>query len=226
MRSSCRSLDLNCTVHTLIIIENKIDTKLRAMKSYLAIISQFLIHLNVGIGIASPLNCLTYATSTCPNNVVTAWNKKDIGKSLALWIRSVHIDKIDQDTATYWNNQVYPYRGKHCKTITIKRNEYFANMVPYMFTPHITILGKVAHDDDGKDFQPKTRKFLGPIWASMNDKEGELYKNNIGDIFGYSKDAELRNGLYYGILNNEKMTLGMHIILHLKRTVTHMNNEF
>ena len=150
-------------------------------------------------------------TSTCPNNVVTGWNKNDIGKSLKLWITSVSIEKVDLHTAIFWKNQPYQYRGKHCKTISIKKNDIFTNMVPDTFSSNITILGKVTHDDDGKDFEPKERNFIGPIWATINDQFEWYIGDKEGDTSGLSRNATLHNGLYYGILNNEQMTIGMQI---------------
>ena len=162
--------------------------------------------------------CFTYMTSTCRNDVVTKWNQQNIGENLKQWIKSVSIEKIDKKTAELWNQtQQHHMRGKHCKTVTTKWNEVFPDMDPELFSPNITILGKVPHEDDGKNWEPRERKFIGPIWATINDQYEWYVDDKLGQTSGLSEGSMLHNGVYYGILNNEDLKIGtklekLHII--------------
>ena len=110
--------------------------------------------------------CFTYITSTCSNNVVSKWNKDDVGKSLQQWVKSISIKKLHKKTFDFGDeNQQDHSKGKHCKTVTITRNDTFSKFDPDLYSSKITILGKVTHDDDGKNWYPTSRTFYGPIWA-------------------------------------------------------------
>ena len=170
----------------------------------LAIVLLFVV-LYIKISLVSSLECYTYMTSTCQNNIITKWNRKNVGKILKEWITSVSIEHRNDSAAMNWTNQESYSRGKHCKKIAVKRNKFFYKFAPEIYSPSIKILGKLSHEDDGKNLLRK--KFVGPVWADIND-QNEWVINRERATFGLSKDAVLHNGLYYGILNNEHMKIG------------------
>ena len=139
-------------------------------------------------------------TSTCPDNVVTSWNTNDkISDNLMKWIKGVTFHKPGKDVAN----------GKHCKTISTKKNDFFSLMAREIYSPNVNILGKVAHHDDDKDREPSRRKFVGPIWATMNDQFEWIFENNKQNKLEakLSTEALLHNGLYYGTLDNDVLSL-------------------
>ena len=85
--------------------------------------------------------------------------------------------------------------GINCKTLSLTENHVFLNMDPETYSPEGVTLGKVLHDDDdGISLSPKERKFVGPVWATLNMKAGS---------------HKLHNGIYYGALNNTQMRIGI-----------------
>ena len=164
------------------------------------------------IDVASSFECFTSITSTCDNNVVTAWNKRNVFKQLKTWIKSVRINRINESHPNSLENDRYNTQGRNCKTISVKKNDIFTSMAPEMFSDDITILGKVTHDDDGKSWTPKQRKFVGPIWATVND-QFEWYIDGVhlegtGETSKLIEGARMHNGFYYGTLDNEQMKIG------------------
>ena len=96
--------------------------------------------------------------------------------------------------------------GKHCKTIVAQKNEYFYNYVPEFYSRNITILGKLSHDDNGNNSERK--KFVGPVWADINDQNEWNINQTEEAISRLSEKAVFHNGLYYGVLDNEIMKIG------------------
>ena len=101
--------------------------------------------------------------------------------------------------------------GNNCKTLSITENHVFLNMDPETYAPEGVILGKVVQgDDDEISLSLKERKFVGPVWATLNDlfdwdtdiKEGSIKSLKAGT-------HKLHNGLYYGALNNAQLKIGI-----------------
>ena len=182
---------------------------MRLPKVSCAVISTFSVLIVIAINNSVAFKCFTYMTSTCRNDVITKWNKNNIGQNLKQWVKSVSIEKIDEKTAELWSQtQDYHKGGKHCKTITTRWNDVFPDTDPELYSPNITILGKVTHRDDGKNWEPRQRKFIGPIWATINDQYEWYIDDKDGQTSGLSNGSKLHNGFYYGILNNEHMKIG------------------
>ena len=182
--------------------ETKVDTSAVVLLSLL---------LYIKISVVSTFECLTYMTSTCQNDKITKWNTKNIAKHLKEWIRSVSVEDINDSREVNSKNQEIYNRGKYCKTIAVKRNEYFYRYAPEVYSPNITILGKLSHEDCGNNSLQKI--FVGPVWADINHQDEWRTKDDKdgrreGVISGLSNDALLHNGLYYGILNNGNMKIG------------------
>ena len=151
-------------------------------------------------------------TSTCPNDVVSKWNKDNVGKNLKEWVRSISIEKVYKKNFKLSGENQHGYnKGKHCKTVTISRNKVFSKFDPDLYSPNITILGKVTHDDDGKNWEPTNRTFYGPVWATINDPYEWYINEKEGEISGLNQKAKLHNGFYYGVLNNKHMKIGTQV---------------
>ena len=59
------------------------------------------------------------------------------------------------------------------------------------------------------DTQRVTLQFQGPIWADLNNHFEWSFKYYPDKISAkLSPDAILRNGLYYGFLNNNELKIG------------------
>ena len=182
---------------------------MRLAKIICVVISIFSVLVVITINNSAAFKCFTYMTSTCRNGVVTKWNKHNIGENLKQWVKSVSIEKIDEKTAELWTQTQDDHkRGNHCKTTTTRWKEVFPDMDPELYSPFITILGKITHQDDGKNWEPRQRKFIGPIWATINDPYEWKVDQKEGGTPGLSENSTLHNGFYYGTLNNEDMKIG------------------
>ena len=162
--------------------------------------------LYIKVSVLLTFECSTYMTSTCQNNKITKWNHKNIEDNLKEWITSVSVTHLNDSEAMKWKNQGIDSRGKHCKTIAVKRNEFFYRYAPEIYSPNITVLGKLSHEDDGKN--PLLKRFVGPVWADINDQYEWVIDTREGGTSGLSNDAVLHNGLYYGVLDNDYMKIG------------------
>ena len=146
----------------------------------------------------SLFQCRTYMTSTCPNFEITKWNTKNVGKNLKEWIKSVSIE---------WKSQQHLPSGRHCKAFVVKKNSFFYQYAPDVISPNIIILGKLMHDNEVGN--TKTPKLYGPVWADVNNQaEWSIIQHGQGITARLSLEAVLRNGLYYGVLNNNQMKIG------------------
>jgi len=85
-------------------------------------------------------------------------------------------------------------------------------MAHEIYSPNITMFGKVAHNDDGKDWQPSQRVFVGPIWATLNDQFEWIVENENGMKAMLSTEALIHNGLYYGTIDNDDLNLGTDMV--------------
>ena len=140
--------------------------------------------------------------------MVTEWNTRDIGKILTNWFKSISIENNKKECV------MIASIGNNCKTLSITENHVFLNMDSETYAPEGVTLGKVLHDDDKDDgkisLNTKERKFVGPVWATLNDLFD--WDTDIKEGAVHSLKAEphrLHNGLYHGVLNNTQMRIGI-----------------
>ena len=153
--------------------------------------------------------CYTSMESKCINNEITKWNTKNVGKHIKEWIRSIEIDYYPESK---------PHNELHCKAFIMKEMPFFSQFDPDVISPYGVILGNTLPEDDenheeqlkeSKQNSPTVKlKFDGPVWADLNNEEWiiEEFENKMRARL--SPDAILRNGLYYGVLNNDEMRIG------------------
>ena len=161
-----------------------------------------LLFLQICIFRVSGFTCYTRMISTCPDNVITSWNTdRYISDNLKAWFKTLTFQKT---TPINYAN------GKHCKTITIKKNDYFSQMAPEIYSPNITILGKINHADNGKDWNPKRRDFVGPVWVTINDQFEWKLDDVLGNSIKISSELKtlMHNGIYYGTIDNDELNIG------------------
>ena len=144
--------------------------------------------------------CSKYMTSVCSNNVVSKWNKDNVGKSLQQWVKSISIEKLHEKASEYGDkNQDDRSNAKKSKTVTITRNDVCSQLDFDLYSPNIIILTKITHDD--KNWEPTNQTLYGVILPTITDPY-ELYINDTeGEISGLYEEAKFHLGLYYGILN-------------------------
>ena len=150
-------------------------------------------------------------SSICPNNEITEWNTKNVSHNLRKWIRSVSIE---------WNDDERVPCGKNCKVFLMKQNNFLNKYAPTKTSPDIMMIGKMENTDTIKikDEQYVTNadgnkppKLHGPIWTDMHSgtEWNIIHNHQHGKLSGRVKpNALLKNGLYYGVLNNEELKLG------------------
>ena len=148
--------------------------------------------------------------SSCKNDEITKWNKKNVGQHIKQWIKSVVIEHLT-------NGQ--PSNEAHCKAFVMKEMPYFSHFDPEIISQYGAILGNifsgenVSLDEESKEEESKSSsmklQFDGPVWADLNnDHEWIIEEFEHKMTAKLSPDAILRNGLYYGELNNDKMKIG------------------
>ena len=158
-------------------------------------------------------NCQTFMVSTCPNNKVTKWNKLNVGKHIKRWIKSVSIE---------YKTEVQPSSNTGCKALVMREMLFFSNFAQDAVSKYGIILGNIQpqsyqsynqmfqqNPNPSTDNQLVTFEFQGPIWADLNNHfewRFEHYPDKISAKL--SSDAILRNGLYYGYLNNNELKIG------------------
>ena len=148
--------------------------------------------------------------SNCKSNEITKWNKKNVGQHIKQWIKSVVIEHLT-------NGQ--PSNEAYCKAFVMKEMPFFSNIDPKIISPYGVILGNVfseqnisldeeSHEEESIS-SPMKLQFDGSVWADLNN-DHEWIIENFGDKMSakLSPDAILRNGLYYGELNNNEMKIG------------------
>ena len=87
------------------------------------------------------IQCRINMTSTCANYKITKWNKKDVGRHLKNWIKSILIE---------WKGKEQSIVGSHCKAFIVKRNTFFNQYAPDAVSPNVIILAKIKQQNDAK----------------------------------------------------------------------------
>ena len=168
----------------------------------------FVLYIMSDVSNSTTFDCFTNLKSVCPNNVLTQWNKRQVGESLKLWIKSVSLEKLGNHSATFWKNQGHEFRGQHCKSFSITKNKYHLDRNPGLYSTNVTRFGKVTHDDDGSDFEFQERKYVGPVWFTINDPFEWNFDHTEGGVSGLAKNATIHNGIYYIGTGHESLGIG------------------
>ena len=137
----------------------------------------------------------TTFTTRCADNVVSKWNKKNVGENLREWMKSITISESSSAGLDGIR-----------KSVVLVSNEVHAKYLPEVLSPHVVIIGKLNQENDvnGQNHQ----QFVGPIWADMNSQREWHMNETNGEVLGISKDALFHNGLYYGTLTNSHKKIG------------------
>ena len=148
--------------------------------------------------------CRTNMTSTCSSYKVTKWNKRNVGRHLKEWIKSISIEwKFDE---------MFLDEASHCKAFIIKKNEFFYKYAPDVISSDVIILAKIMHQSNVEKSNIKiseSPKLHGPSWVDLNNRnEWEIEQHPHRVTARLLKDAVLANGLYYGELSSDDMKLG------------------
>ena len=145
--------------------------------------------------------------SICPNDKITKWNKKNVGKNLKEWLRSISIE---------WKYNEYSIGGNGCKVFSKIRHDTFEMYAPGAYDPHIIMFGKdestfsVSNDEQIRRNKNTTKhKLRGPIWADLNNSYQWIINKTLHGVSVRLSDmAVLANGLYYGYLSGDGIQLG------------------
>ena len=153
--------------------------------------------------------CHTFMTSTCKNGQDTSWNKNNVGKYLKEWIKSVKFEyKMHEQSSI----------KSYCKALIMREMPFFSNYAPDVVSRYSVIIGNIlpeSYENYNEIFEGKpnpliTLRFQGPIWADLNNHLEWIVENTESKITAkLSPTSILRNGMYYGILNNTEMKLGL-----------------
>ena len=152
--------------------------------------------------------------SSCKNNEITKWNKKNVGQHIKQWIKSVVIEH-------FINGQ--PSNEAHCKAFVMKEMPFFSHFDPEIISQYGVILGNVFSgenaylDEESKEEElissSMKLQFDGSVWADLNNDHEWIIENFEDKMSAkLSPDAILRNGLYYGKLDNHEMKIGQYQI--------------
>ena len=155
----------------------------------------------------SKLQCLVNMNSICPNDKITKWNKKNVGKNLKEWLRSISIE---------WKYNEYLIGENDCKVFSKVRHDTFEMYAPGVYDPHIVMFGKdattfnVSNDEQIRRIENTTKhKLRGPIWADLNNRYQWIINKTLqGVSVRLSDKAVLANGLYFGYLSGDGIQLG------------------
>ena len=148
----------------------------------------------------STIKCNLKMTSTCPEYIKTKWNRKNVGINLKEWFKSIRIDG---------KAEKYDVSGRHCKVIFVQEYRFFPEFLPGFLSPQTVILGKPA--PQYKSLYTLSTKLYGPVWVDINNREEwviDIHKNNQQMHAALAEGAVLRNGIYYGVLNNDQVKIG------------------
>ena len=153
--------------------------------------------------------CHTFMTSTCTNGQDSSWNKNNVGKYLKEWIKSVKFEyrMLEQSSIQ-----------SYCKALVMREMPFFTNYAPDAVSRYSILLGNMlpeSYENYNEIFEGKpnpliTIHFQGPIWADLNNHLEWIVENDESKITArLSPTSILRNGMYYGILDNTNMILGL-----------------
>ena len=146
------------------------------------------------------IRCRTEIKSSCKNNYISKWNRKNVGLQLKKWMRSISVE---------WNvDRFATDNGRHCKLFSMKPNYFFHKFAPDATSPDVMMIGKIEPPNLTSHYQRP--RIFGPIWADMHNGHEWNIKQTPGKHLSahVSSDAMFGNGLYYGKLNNDQLRLG------------------
>ena len=148
--------------------------------------------------------CRTNLKSACPNYTITRWNRKNVSQNLKTWIRTLSIE---------WNVDKVVSGGIHCKMFVMKPNYFYHKYAPDATSPDIMMIAKILPENNRGSNNNKRPQLYGPVWADVHNGHEWSIKENPGRQITakVSSDALLANGLYYGVINNDRMKLGNNI---------------
>ena len=137
-----------------------------------------------------------------------------MGKHIKEWIKSVVIEFYKEEQRS---SEIY------CKTFIMKEMPFFSRFGPDVISPYGVILGNTlpqkkeipgVERSQSEDIDSSmTLQFDGPVWADLNnDQEWVIDDYPDKKVARLLPDAILRNGLHYGILDNNLMKIGKHLI--------------
>ena len=166
-----------------------------------------ILHAVKSVANPSQLQCKLNMSSTCLDHNISQWNKKNVGKNLKEWIKSINME---------WKYDEYSANGYHCKVFLKLKNDVFERYAPGAFDPDILMFGKVENNLKIFEYEKHRRidnnrkpRLHGPIWADLNNRhEWMIIQSHQGVSVKLSDDAILGNGLYYGVLGGYEMKLG------------------
>ena len=127
-------------------------------------------------GSYSSLSCIDIINSTCTNDLISKWNKKDIGHNLKLWIESIH--EIEQNKDTTMRNRSYR------KKVIRHRRTGILNLIARTDCHHRQSVGKVWEIGGSAS----KRQFHNGFFYAALDKRGQLtgkYRYVDTDIYVY-----------------------------------------
>ena len=138
--------------------------------------------------------------STCPNDEVSKWNKKNIGLHLKLWIKSISFECRPGRFEA--GNNIY------CGKLFITKNDFFRRYGPDAISDQMLIFGNINQRQ--KMISEEVVRNIRPVWVDLNNPEDWNITMHSKDVLliNLHKKAALRNGFYYGELNDENLSLG------------------
>ena len=129
-------------------------------------------------GSYSSLPCIDIINSTCTNDLISNWNKKDIGHNLKSWIESIH--EIDRNKHTAMPN--YSYRKK----VIRDRHTGILKMIARTDCHHRRSVGKVWEIGGSAS----KRQFHNGFFYAALDEKGRL-TGNYRYIYLFLKNATI-----------------------------------
>ena len=156
--------------------------------------------------------CQTFMTSACNNDEITSWNKINVGKYLRQWLKSVKFEyKWDEVSST---------SKSYCKALIMREMPFFANYAPDVISSYGVLLGNILPESyeaynqifERQQISDHRIRFKGPVWADLNNHLEWIVETHQNKITArLSPSSILKNGVYYGILDNNEMKLGVYV---------------
>ena len=156
------------------------------------------------------LDCSIYMRSTCPNDIVSNWNKENVGESLRSWIKSIKFEKLDENSNASRKIHGLEHIGNHCIDFVATDDEPYFARVREDFSVTSVTFGKITLVDDVRNSEAHERKFVGPVWTTIHYPFEWEHDYREGPISVLSEDASFHNGLYYRASNNANPENGNH----------------
>ena len=134
------------------------NLNVKILLSFLSSLVMIMLMLVDSPSITSSSKCSHKITSTCPKYEITKWNKKNIGRKIKEWIKSLRIK---------WNPQQPSFGGSQCNTFLIKKHTFFHNYGPDKIPDEAMILGKMMSLSNELT-KINNYNVYGPVWVDLN----------------------------------------------------------